>query len=452
MNDRLLAFEVDFSQSPDGSYEVRVRGANGAEARRGFLLPNDARLQELLDDLQHLKAGESALTEIGTALFAAIFQESLDNVYTSNRDALRPDQMMTLRLSIPPELEEIAALPWELMVDPAMGQLALLHAPIIRYMPLTLPEPSLETDLPLKVLLTGAQVMAPIEIERELTLVKEALGKLGDSVAVTYDPHLTVAKFREYLGQRFHIWHFVGHGRSPGDGKDAELLFEDEQGDPKPVSASQLKIYLGRSGVRLVVLNACESARLSTEMLRGIAPKLVSAQVPAVVAQQFKSSTEAARAFATGFYSALARGMPLDACVTEGRRGIMDHIGLDTPDWGIPVLYTRAASGRLFKEIAVNAAPEVAAGMVAAQPAVTAPPAAAIPPEAPALDVEAISALVQQLVGLRFQRTMIIRRMIFYKQNPPRHLLNALQAVATQIGELHNALAIAVGQSQNQAT
>ncbi|HMO59395.1 MAG TPA: CHAT domain-containing protein, partial [Roseiflexaceae bacterium] len=330
-------FEIEFSQSSDGRYQVLVRGANGAEARRSFSIPDDAQLQALLAELQQLRADEATLTQIGTALFAAIFQDALDNVYTSNRDALGIEQDMILRLRIPPELEEIAVLPWELMVDPAVGQLALMHASIVRYLPLALPEPPIETNLPLKVLLTGAQVHAPIEIERELASIQAALAGLGNHLAITYDPHLTVAKFRDYLSQRFHIWHFVGHGRSPAEGKDAELLFEDEQGDPKPVSASQLKIYLGRSGVRLVVLNACDSARLSHEMLRGIAPNLVSAQVPAVVAQQFKTSTESARAFAVGFYKALARGMPLDVCLTEGRRAIMDHVGLHTPDWGIPV-------------------------------------------------------------------------------------------------------------------
>ena len=36
------------------------------------------------------------------------------------------------------------------------------------------------------------------------------------------------------------------------------------------------------------------------------------------------------------------------ACVSEGPKAVMNVTGLRNPDWGIPVIYTRAADGRLF--------------------------------------------------------------------------------------------------------
>ena len=101
--------------------------------------------------------------------------------------------------------------------------------------------------------------------------------------------------------------------------------------------------------MRLIVLDACKGAKLATDPFRSTAPALIRAQIPAVVAMQFTVPEEATRAFATEFYRALAQGFPIDACVTEGRKAVMNATGLGRADWGIPVVYTRAHDGRLFE-------------------------------------------------------------------------------------------------------
>jgi hypothetical protein len=80
-----------------------------------------------------------------------------------------------------------------------------------------------------------------------------------------------------------------------------------------------------------------------------MAPALIRAQIPAVIAMQFKVLDAAAQAFAGEFYRALAEGFPIDACVTEGRKAVMGAVGLSRADWGIPVVYTRAPDGKLFE-------------------------------------------------------------------------------------------------------
>ena len=57
------------------------------------------------------------------------------------------------------------------------------------------------------------------------------------------------------------------------------------------VSAGELNILLNRCGVRLVILNACQSAALRIDPLRSIAPALIRADVPAVVAMQLRGET-----------------------------------------------------------------------------------------------------------------------------------------------------------------
>jgi hypothetical protein len=126
------------------------------------------------------------------------------------------------------------------------------------------------------------------------------------------------------------------------------VQFEDATGASERVSARELNILPKRCRVRLVVLNPCQSATLRIDPLHSIAPALIRADVPAVVAMQLSVSAEGARAFAGEFYQALAEGYPIDACVTEARRAVMSATGLGRPDWGIPVVYTRAPDGRLF--------------------------------------------------------------------------------------------------------
>ena len=98
-----------------------------------------------------------------------------------------------------------------------------------------------------------------------------------------------------------------------------------------------------------VILDACSSGQIATDPFRSIAPALIRAQTPAVIAMQFQVPEETTVAFSTEFYRALTEGQPIDACVTEGRRAVMNVSGLGRADWGIPVVYTRAQDGRLFE-------------------------------------------------------------------------------------------------------
>jgi CHAT domain-containing protein len=115
----------------------------------------------------------------------------------------------------------------------------------------------------------------------------------------------------------------------------------------------------------LVMLDACNSAELTIDPYRSVASALVRAQIPAVIAMQFTVPQEATRAFAGEFYRALAEGLPIDACVTEGRKAVMNETGLRNPDWGIPVVYTRAPDGKLFD------LPRTPASAASATPAAT---------------------------------------------------------------------------------
>lgn len=198
---------------------------------------------------------------------------------------------------------------------------------------------------------------------------------------------------------------------------------------------------LNRSGLRLVVLNACDTGKLVLEPFRSIAPALINAQVPAVVAQQFQIPGETTRAFVGDFYRSLAAGMPIDACVTEGRKAIMDSSGLGQPEWDIPVLYTRMARGRLFSLPQVTTVPSAAQQAHAATTAPTVVPAT-LPAIADLAGVE------QAVIGepIIVQLTRKRRELVLHRlrggmyERPQAHLMHREQQLGAEIRALTDQL------------
>jgi hypothetical protein len=302
----------------------------------------------------------------------------------------------------------------------------MLDTSIVRYLPQSSVIPTLKTELPLKVLLSCAQPhdQAPIKVEHELKEIQTALEDLARQglVQLVVEPHLTRSALQRLLRQGFHIWHFAGHGGLKPDGKTSVLHFEDAQGDGESVTAMELGILLNRSGVRLIVLDACESGRLATEPFRNLAPALIRAQIPAVIAMQFKFPDEAANAFAGELYRALVEGFPIDACVTEGRKAVMAVAGLGRPDWGIPVVYTRAPDGKLF-DLPAQSSQSASPSTARAAPSML----------DPSEHAEEIAALHAQLVEKQ-------RRLYALELQKARYGFNTPPEVATEIDRLNGKL------------
>jgi hypothetical protein len=341
--------EIEIQPRRGATFPFVVRSPGGNASGKLRLPTSDTEYQQLERQLAALDTNEARLTRLGQILFKALFQGQVKEVYAGSQGTLQDGQGLRIKLIIAADEREVAALPWELLNDPDRGPLALLDMPIVRYIPQPIRVPTLKTELPLKVLLTGAQTPPPAEVERELRAVQETLSSLGNHVQCVAEPHLTTALLRKRLREGFHVWHFVGHGGFSAEDQTGLLRFEDETGDVDEISATQLGIMLNRSGVRLIMLDACESGRIAIDPFRSLAPALIRAQVPAVLAMQFTVPEESTRAFATEFYRTLAEGFPIDACVTEGRKAVLDAAGLRNPDWGIPVVYTRAPDGKLFE-------------------------------------------------------------------------------------------------------
>jgi hypothetical protein len=111
-----------------------------------------------------------------------------------------------------------------------------------------------------------------------------------------------------------------------------------------------LKDVLRGRGIRLMFLNACESARSSrADYNKGVAPGLVADGVPAVLANQYSVLDRAATVFSQHFYWCLAQGLTLGDAMRESRIALK-YSGGDLISWAVPVLFARNPDARLCEK------------------------------------------------------------------------------------------------------
>jgi hypothetical protein len=194
----------------------------------------------------------------------------------------------------------------------------------------------------------------PLDSDAEVTAIRTALKPLvdGGQLTIIEIPHLTGLKLQRMLhDERPHIVHYLGHGTLSGE--SGFLVFENDEGSRQDMSARQLGILFRGSSVRLVVLNAYKTSAVVTNLLRGIAPALMNANIPAVVGMQSSVQDDAGLAFVEEFYRSLVGGTAIDDCVAKGRKAVI-ACGLNNLDWGLATLYMRLPDGVLFDGLDVQ--------------------------------------------------------------------------------------------------
>jgi hypothetical protein len=297
----------------------------------------------------------------GKRLFEAVFDgEVLSHLRRSLDEADRRGAGLRIRLRIDDEPETadvpLIDVPWEFLFDAAgMGFLCLSDAsPLVRYPELPQRVKPITVSPPLNVL---AMVSSPRDLPRldvvaEWNKLEEALGDLvrGGLVTVHKLEEATLEALHRRLQSRdeYHVFHFIGHGAFDERAQDGVLVLEDESERGQHVSGESLRaLFHNHRPLRLAVLNACEGARTSsTDPFAGVAQSLVRGGLSAVIAMQFEITDEAAIAFSSEFYTALADGYPVDGALTEARTAIFTRVS--AMEWAIPVLYLRSPDGRIF--------------------------------------------------------------------------------------------------------
>ncbi len=372
-----IDFELEIREGGPHEYPVAVRSSRG-EAQEEMRFPFDEQeLKDKLKDLENavllsstsrrrIRSPETqTVQDFGQALFKALLRGEVRAHYDESlREARRQNKGLRLKLRIQPP--ELAGLPWEFLYDPDQGQYLCLSSktPLVRYPELPDTIEQLPVTPPLRILgmVASPYDLPRLRVEKEKRWVKEAIRDLETKgrVELTWlDGQTPRDLLRAMRHGPWHVFHFIGHGDFDPDRGEGIIALADEEGNARFLRAEDLaQLLKDHWDLRLVLLNSCEGARSSEhDAFSSTAASLVRPGIPAVLANQYEISDEAAVEFSRAFYEAVADGLPLDAAVAGARTSLKIEIG-DTLEWATPVLYMRSPDGRIF-DISTSEAPSL---------------------------------------------------------------------------------------------
>lgn len=359
--------ELEIGLGSGRQYPVAVRSPAG-EAQGTIQFPFDElalenRLLNLQNALlrsggerrQFLSTEQETVQKFGQALFNTIITDEVRICYEKSTDIVR-QKGKGLRLQLRIQSPEMATLPWEFMYDPNHATYLALspQTPIVRYINLPQTIEPLIVDPPLRLLgmIANPQQVQQLDIKREKERLERAIAPLQQSglLELTWVQGETWRDLQRVLrNNRWHIFHFVGHGGFDTITKEGFIVLSDAQHQPHLLPATQLaEILTNYYPPRLVLLNSCDGAQSSKQdIFSSTASLLIRRNIPAVVAMQYEITDRAAIEFSSAFYEAVANGLSIEAAMSEAREAIWISIN-NTLEWGTPVLYTHAPDGVLF--------------------------------------------------------------------------------------------------------
>src|SRR5258706_8923868 len=305
------------------------------------------------------KQVEELLADIGKRLYQAVFGHAMSIV-----EPWRLQPGMTRQVSIISAIPRVLSLPWELLHDEHGFLVMHTREPIsiLRRLPQKqLPELIAPFEPPLRILLvtarpTGTGFMDPRGVAREL--LDEVQGQVQAGViALEFLHPPTLPALRKRLQDTtrpVHLLHFDGHGTFEGqvDGHDGlrkagggkgKLAFEDADGKLDLVDAGTLAQVLLDSGVRLAVLDACQSAMGGTDhAFSSVATRLIQGGVDAVIAMSASVLVAATTRYFEAFYRELTPALAPPNAQERARQALHDtpqrHVmRLRRDDEGTPV-------------------------------------------------------------------------------------------------------------------
>jgi tetratricopeptide (TPR) repeat protein/CHAT domain-containing protein len=375
------------------------------ETIRWYLETYTASYTTDVDD-QQARAIEQNFPVWGQALFAAtlgqfVAQAAFTNFYNQKQ----PGRLLTIGASHP----DILALPWELLHIP--GGNYLFHSnpriSIRRQFNVSggfnLTEFQPKATVRLLFIISRPSNAGFINPRSDAQAVLAALeAEAPGRVEVEFLRPATLDALSDRLDDRrkpaIDIIHFDGHGVYDPDGRWSEearsshgveltrstaaeatgmgyLLFEDAQGQRAPISAEKLAATLNEQTVGLIVLSACQSAKVATPdkvneddptegVMGSVAARLTHAGIPAVLAMTHSVLVTATEALFGQFYQNLGRSQGIGEALDNARRhlyrntargrrlrGQQEVFTLHLQDWFLPALYQAGADTALLTDV-----------------------------------------------------------------------------------------------------
>lgn len=260
-----------------------------------------------------------------------------------------------LRLWIDADVPELHAISWErLQAETILS--ASAQTPFSRYVPSQAGDQPPLTSHTLRVLVVIASPdnlptgLAPIDTDLEWQLITSALENFAAIELTRISQPATLTDLTTELEQGYHIVHIVAHGQFNHRKQQAALLLTDANNKFVRVVDTKLASAIARltNPPKLIFLAVCQSAsRSQASALRGLAPQLIEAGVPTVIAMQDNVPIETARVFSQTFYEQLALSCQVDIAANRARNTLLTS---QLPGNAIPVLFSRLHNNRLLAE------------------------------------------------------------------------------------------------------
>ena len=325
---------------------------------------------------------QQALQSWGEETFTRLFSGRARDWY---QEARRSDAGLAgLTVCIAGDDPRILAWPWEALRDPEGSTLA--HACRIERRLNELHDPlPLPLELPrdrVNILLVVARPFGDEDVGYHA--LSRPLVELSRQEALPVSVDLlrppTFGQLRQHLSDHpnhYHIVHFDGHG-GYGDaghggtphtlhGASGHLLFETAEGKEERVTAEQLTHLLSEYRIPVMVLNACQSARIderAADPFASVAAALLKAGIRGVVAMGYNLYVSGAQQFVPAFYQRLFASGDVAEAARAGRQAMRAAPNracvrgeFELQDWLVPVVYGQESHPLTFATPPVGAAP-----------------------------------------------------------------------------------------------
>ncbi|NTV36189.1 MAG: CHAT domain-containing protein, partial [Anaerolineaceae bacterium] len=350
---RYINFDLWIDAKVGDQYPVRAASPLGEV--RGFLAldPHQRQIQEYQDRLAKRDVDQTGLIDFGRQLYKLLFADDIERLFeqSAGQTLRQEDQGVRLRLRI--EAPELIVLPWEFLYWPRKERFlgTSVQCPVVRYLEIFEPIENLEVELPLKMLVAIPE-SPHLDAANEKTNLIKMLEGLDKQVKLNLlEGAVTCARISDaLLEERFHLFHFIGHGEFQNN--QAFLQLNSADGDIDYIDDTQFaSLFVNHPTLKLAFLNSCKGAETSpTVPLAGMAYRLVKQGIPAVVAMQYSIYDDAAILFSQEFYRSLFKGYArgrVEFAMSHARNRLLGEFPGER-DIGAPVLFMRASEGLLF--------------------------------------------------------------------------------------------------------
>ncbi len=378
-NPSIIDLDIRLFKSDDG-YRVTAQAPDSglAEADLDDETLLNAAFQEKLAQIREepFSTNKDMFRDIGETFFQALIRDQVQDLFFALlQSAQKENAYLRLRLHIDERAIELASLPWEFMHHDDVFLGTQIQTLLTRQL-LNLDYGSIESlqvqGKP-RTLIVIPEV-SNLDTEKEEKAIVQAL----HAAQLPYDVlkgKVTLQALDDALAaETYTMFHFIGHGVFEQDDKGVmhgKLRFNAPEEDLPPgedaiwVSETELQSLLGNyQSLKLVILNGCEvgmvSERPEGEGFWGIAPALLRAGIPAIVAMQYPIRDDVAIQFAETFYRRLTSSHwagHVDIAVTLARNACLLAYPEDR-GFATPVLYLRSKDGVIFT-LASSSTPDV---------------------------------------------------------------------------------------------